>query len=453
MAALRQLLVTKRWWLLGAVLLVALLAFAACGEEEAAAPAATPPAPPEATPAATPTPVLEPTGEPIKIGVLYGLSSIAAVYTQGAVRGHNLAVTEINDAGGVLGRPLELIVRETNLSPEVGIRQANSLLFEEDVDFLMGVISSGVAQAISEFAKENKIIFIDTIAQASGTTAELGHRYVFRTTTDTVIVGRAGATVLAQRPETKYVTIGPDYAFGHDAVDDFLGKLQELNPEVEVVAQLWPPLLNPDFTTFITAILEEQPEIVYTSLWGGDLINFIKQAIPFGFFDQTTLVAYNLDLDVLRALGSEMPEGIIGGSGFPWYSLDTPEAQEFVANYFNATGNYPVVGSVLGYNATYALAAAIEKAGTTETEAVADALEGLTFDTPTGPVTIRALDHQGDPTICVGSSTQSEDFNYLYEGLGTLTQPTFPILTDLVCVSGSDVILSIEEVEARRAGQ
>ncbi len=388
---------------------------------------------------ATPTPAA-PAGPPIRVGVLYGLSSIAAVYTQGAVKGHNLAVSEINAAGGVLGRPMELAVRETHLSPTVALRETQSLVLEEDVDFLMGTISSGVAQAVSEFAKENEIIFIDSLAQSSSTTADLGHRYVFRSSTDTVISGRAVATVMAERPETRYVTIGPDYAFGHDAVNDFMGKLQELKPEVEVVAELWPPMLNPDFTPFITAILEEKPDAVYASMWGGDQINFIKQAIPFGFFDETTLVTYNMDLDILKAVGAEMPEGIVAGSGFPWYSLDTPAAQRFTRDYFNATGEQPMIGALQGYNATYFLAEAIEKAGTTETEAVADALEDLTIDTPTGRATIRAFDHQANPMIWVGSSTQSEEY-------------PFPILTDLVPVSGSDVILSIAEVEARRAGK
>ncbi len=99
-----------------------------------------------------------------------------------------------------------------------------------------------------------------------------------------------------------------------------------------------------------------------------------------------------------------------------------------------------MIGALQGYVATHFLAAAIEEAGTTETEAVADALEGLTIDTPTGRTTIRAFDHQADPMIWVGSSAQSEEF-------------PFPILNDLVPVAGSDVILSIAEVEARRAGK
>ena len=176
---------------------------------------------------ATPTPVVvtkevvvtpTPAGPPIKIGIPYGLSSIASVYTRGAVKGHNLAVAEINAAGGVLGRPFELVVRETNLRPDIAVQVVQQMV-DGGVEFIVGTISSGVAQAISGFAKDNKIIFIDTIAQASGTTAEAGHRYVFRTTTNTVIVGRALAGVMAQRPETRYVTIGPDYSFGWGLVD------------------------------------------------------------------------------------------------------------------------------------------------------------------------------------------------------------------------------------------
>ncbi|MEE9284714.1 MAG: ABC transporter substrate-binding protein, partial [Dehalococcoidia bacterium] len=356
---------------------------------------------------------------------------------------------EINEAGGVLGRPFQLIVRETNLRPDVALRVVQQMV-DDGAEFIVGTISSGVAQAISGFAKENKVIFIDTIAQASGTTAEAGHRYVFRTSSDTVIVGRASAKVMAQRPETRYATIGPDYAFGHDAVDDFLDKLKELKPDVQVVNQLWPSLLNPDYTSFITTILQDEPEVVYTSLWGGDLINFIKQALPFGFFAQTTLVAYNMDLDVLQALGSALPEGIVAASGFPWYSLTEPSVKQFVDNYFDATGEFPVVGSLLGYNSMYALKAAIEKAGTTETEAVVDALAGLTWNTPLEALTLRSLDHQANPTVYVGTTKQSEDFKFLYGGVRAIVAPTFPILADLVAVPGSETILSEAEVRARR---
>jgi branched-chain amino acid transport system substrate-binding protein len=333
--------------------------------------------------------------KPIVIGMPYPLGGPAAIYTKPTIAGHELARDEINARGGVLGRPLKFIYRDTKVKPDVAVREARSLVLKDKVDFLMGGLSSAVGLAMSEVALEHKILMVQPIPKTSALTEEKGHRYVVRTASNTVIEGRAAAQIVAKNPKFKRIyTIGLDYEYGHKVTEAFVDRLKKLNPEVEIVGQAWPRLGETQYTNFITAILEKQPDLVYSSLWGGHFVAFVKQANPIGYFKQTQHlnVAEAGSVEVCRTLGNEMPAGMISNAyDVPEFPA-TPAHQKYVQNY---TKRVPFASwGIQGYIATYFLAAAIEKAGTTDTEKVIDAFEGLTIDTPIGPQTIRAFDHQ-----------------------------------------------------------
>ncbi len=249
--------------------------------------------------------------KPIKIGLLYSLSGMAAVYTKGTVIGHQIAAEEINAAGGLLGgRKIEYVIRDDKLKPGIAVDEFRRMVTRDEVDFVMGVISSGVALAVSEVAKEMKVLFVDTIAQTAALTEEQGHDYVVRLNTNSVILGRTAALAAAKGAWKSYYFIGPDYEWGHRVNADFWEYLQTKKPGVAKMGDLWPKLGERDFSAHITAILNAKPEAVFTSLWGGDLIAFIKQANAYGFFDKVQFIATGAgDLDILEPLGAEMPNG------------------------------------------------------------------------------------------------------------------------------------------------
>ena len=139
--------------------------------------------------------------KPIKIGLLYSLSGLAAVYTQGTVIGHEIAAEEINAKGGIQRRKIEYVVRDDKLKPGEAVKEFRRMVTRDKVDFVMGVISSGVALAVSEVAKEMKVLFVDSIAQTSALTEEQGHPYVVRTNTNSTIIGRTAALAAAKGPE------------------------------------------------------------------------------------------------------------------------------------------------------------------------------------------------------------------------------------------------------------
>lgn len=380
-------------------------------------------------------------GKPLKIGVIYTLSGVGAPYARPAVSGHELAAEEINNAGGVLGRPVKLVVRDDKGSPEVALREARDLVFRDEVDFLMGAISSAVGLAISSFAKEQKILFINSIAQTAALTEEKGHRYVFRTATNTVVYGRSGAMMAAQLPHMKYYVIGHDYEYGHRSVEDFWGALQKLKPGVQRLGEQWPKLPTKDFTPFITAILAAQPEAVFSALWGADAIGFIKQARGFGYFEKIKqhMGPDQGDLEIAMGLGEEMPDGILAGAHYPVYAFDTKEAKDYIKKYQDKTGagEFPPAGFGFGYYATYFLSKAIEKAGATDKEKVIDALEGFSLDTVVGKVTIRAYDHQAMRPFYWGYTKKVPEY-------------PFAILRDVKTFSPEETVRSLEDVKKLR---
>ena len=372
-------------------------------------------------------------GKPIKIGIADVLGGGGAVYALPGIAGAELAVAEINLAGGVLGRPLKLIVRDTQIKPDVAVRVARELILRDEVDFLMGSVGSHIVLAISKVAKEQKKIYMVHMGKSEKATVEEWHPYIFRVGGNTGMIGRAAAMQAAKKPWKKYYLIGPDYEFGRRMVEDFVTKLKELRPDVEIVGEAWPKLFTGDFSAYITAMLRAQPDAVYTSLWGGDEINFIKQAIPYGFFDKTNLITIG-DLDVLVPLGAETPTK--GLWLFTWYSFTYPKTDAhsaWVREFKDKTGQYPSSGVMWGYMAIKFLAAATKQAGTTDSEKVREALAGMTLDSVIGPITIRKVDHEAIWPNWWGRSTRSDEY-------------PFAVMSDVVLVPGSEVIMPADQV-------
>ena len=381
--------------------------------------------------------------KPIKIGLLYALSGLAAVYTKGTIIGHEIAAEEINAKGGVLGRKITFVTRDNKLKPGIAVKEFRRMVTRDRVDFVMGIISSGVALAVSAVAKEMRVLFVDTIAQTSALTGEQGHPYVVRTNTNSTIIGRTAALAASKNPQLKtFYFIGPDYEWGHVVNSDFWNFLQTKREGVSKLGDLWPKLGERDFSSHITTMLSAKPDAVFSSLWGGDLIAFIKQAKAYGFFDKTQFISTGAgDLDILKPMGAEMPDGIMATF---LYAFDRPipgketQNEEFVKKFKEKAGYEPKSGDIIGYVSTYMIAEAIEKAGTTETDKLAATLRGMSFDTVLGDATIRPFD---------GQATFGYHTGYTY------TNPCYPFkrLKDVTRAEGNEVLRTEAEVMKARA--
>src|SRR5215510_10699690 len=340
--------------------------------------------------------------KPIKVGMPIPLSGPAALFGEPASKGAQMYVDELNAKGGVLGRKIELIIRDSKADANEAVRVARELILKENVDFLVGTLTSAEGPAVSVVAKENKIVFIAPIPKTDQlTAADKLHPYVFRVAATTTMEGRSAAEIVSKWPVKRVGTISPDYAYGQDVTKAFVEHLKKLKPSVEIVDQQWPKLGEQDYNPFINAQLAKKPEAVVSSIWGGFFVTFSKQAQALGVFDA---IKYNFigvgeaaTPETTKSMGADYPVGIWGNSYDAFYWGETAAHRDYTARLSKyLRDEYPSSWAVQGYIGMQFLAEAIAKAGSTDSDKVAKALLGITIDTPIGKQTIRDKDHQAN---------------------------------------------------------
>ena len=339
----------------------------------------------------------------IKIGFPMPLSGPTAVYGKPVLAGAEMAVAEINAKGGVLGRKLEILSRDSKANADEAVRLSRELIIKNGVDFLVGTLTSAEAPAVSTVAKENKIVFIAPTSKSTVLTdSQHIHPYIFRVSSNTDVEGLAGATLMARWKDVKTVaTIAPDYAYGRDSIAAFIAALKKIRPDIKIVDEQWPKLGEPDFTAFITAQMGKKPDAVYSSVFAGDFVTFTKEATPLGYFKaiKNRLIdgAEIGTPDEAQALGDDYPYGVIGDSYDPvlWSGNEPAAHKTFIENLKKFThAQYASGWSIVGYQSIYALAAGIKKAGGTNSDAVAKALPGMSWSTPVGERTFSVKSHE-----------------------------------------------------------
>ena len=356
--------------------------------------------------------------KPIKVGFPMILSGPGALFGAPALKGAEMYVEELNAKGGVLGRKIELVPRDTKGSADEAVRVSRELILKENVDFLVGTLTSAEGPAVSVVAKENKVVFIAPIPKTDQLTAkDKLHPYVFRTAANTTMEGRSAAEIVAKWPVTRIGTISPDYAYGQDVTRSFVEHLKKIKPSVQIVDQQWPKLGEADYTPFINAQLAKKPEAVVSSLWGGHFVTFVKQAKPLGYFDA---IKYNMmavaeagSPESTKAMGADYPVGIWANTYDAFYWAETPAHRDYTARLAKFTKDeYPSSWAIQGYTGMQFLAEAIKKAGSTESDKVSRALLGLTIDTPAGKQTIREKDHQADRGQLYGKTVKDPKYPF-----------------------------------------
>jgi len=364
----------------------------------------------------------------IKIGVIYDFAGGCHMYSEAGIKGIKIALEEINAKGGILGKKVEYIVRDTEGKTDVAVREVKDLILREKVNFLIGPCSSGTALAMQVVHSEYKILRISAIANTEAQTVDKFSRYFVEVVPNTYMEAVAATRYFQKKvPKAKkFCTIGPDYDFGRREEMAFAEEIKKLVPDAEIVYEAWPKLGEKDFTAFITAIMAKKPDAVHGSLFGGDLVSFTKQAAPYGFFEKTPFIAL-YDFPVLLALGPDAPEGTFAFGRGCFFMDPNPKMMEFTEKFKKATGDYPDGWAVQNYDAVYLLKAAIDKAGTIETEAVIKAIEGMPFEGLRQKFSIRALDHMG--TVPCYQGTVAKDPKY-----------PFKVWKDISRVPGEEVI-------------
>jgi branched-chain amino acid transport system substrate-binding protein len=339
----------------------------------------------------------------IKIGDVNSYKALPA-FTIPYKQGVDLAVEEINAKGGVLGRPLEVVSRDDQGKPGEAVRYAEELFGREDVVMLTGSFFSHVGLALAGYAKQKKQLYLAAEPLADSLIWQEGNRYTFRLRPSTWAQASMLAEEAAKTGAKRWATIAPNYAYGKDAVAAFKEALKQRVPDVEFVGEQWPALGKIDAAAEAQALEAMKPDGIYNVTFGGDLARFVREgSLRELFKGRTVLGLLTGEPEYLDPLGAEAPDGWIV-TGYPWEQVETPAHTAFVKAYQTRYDDYPRLGSLVGYNTILSIAAVIEKAGSTDTEAMVDAFEGLELETPSGPITYRAIDHQSTMGAWVGKT-------------------------------------------------
>ncbi|GGE53309.1 twin-arginine translocation pathway signal protein [Primorskyibacter flagellatus] len=342
--------------------------------------------------------------ETIKIGEINHYKRMAA-FADPYKKGIELALKEINDAGGVMGKPLEFIYRDDQGDPAEAVKIAEELMTRDGAVMLTGSILSHVGLALSSFAAEKGYLYLAAEPLADSLVWGSGNKNTFRLRASTWIQAAMLAEEAAKSDAVTYATIAPNYAYGQDAVAAFKENLKRLKPEVEFVAEQWPGLFKIDAGAEVQAIERAKPDAIYNVTFGTDLAKFVREGTDRGLFDGRPV--YGLltgEPEYLEPLADEAPEGWFV-TGYPWYAFEdgTPE-KAFVDAYTADAGETPKIGSLVGYLTAKSIAAAIEKAGATDTDSLIAAFEGLEIpDTPIGTLAYREVDNQSTMGAYVGT--------------------------------------------------
>lgn len=331
--------------------------------------------------------------EAIKVGVVTPLSGTYAAIGNTTKAGLELAADEINKSGGILGRKVVLIFEDEEANPAVAVQKAERLFQTEHVDFLTGTVNSGSTLAVGQLGERNNKLVSTTVSFADSITGERCSPNVIRVNARAEQQSNAlTAWIGREKPDSKVFAVAPDYEMGRSSVAAFKAGAAKNN--VTVTGEVFAPLDSKDYTQYFGQIRAARPTVIYTSVAGNDTVRLFTQLQEFGLLRNVTVVGSSgtVTSQNIGAIGSAA-DGFVTGTGYS-PKIDTPENKTFVSAYKAKTGNEPDLFAADAYGLLYAYKAAVEKAGSSETDKVRAALRGLSWQTPQGTKTIRAGDHQ-----------------------------------------------------------
>ena len=354
----------------------------------------------------------------IKIGEVNSYKAQPA-FLEPYKKGMELAVEEINAAGGLNGKKVELFTRDDNANPGDAVRAAEELVSREQVDVLTGSFLSNIGLALTDFAKQKKFFFLAAEPLTDKIVWQNGNRYTFRLRPSTWMQVAMLVPEAAKLKKKRWALVYPNYEYGQSAAATFKELMKAAQPDIEFVGEQATPLGKVDAGSVSQALADAKPDAIFNVLFGADLSKFVREGNTRGLFQGREVVSLLTgEPEYLDPLKEETPNGWLV-TGYPWYGIQTPEHKAFFLAYHAKYKDYPRLGSVVGYSAIKSLAAGIKKAKSTETEKLIAAFSGLQVDTPFGKVTYRPEDHQSTMGGFIGK-TKNEggkgvmvDYRYL----------------------------------------
>ncbi len=370
----------------------------------------------------------------IKIGEINSHKAMVA-FLDPYKKGMELAIEQINAAGGVGGRKLEIIYRDDNANPGDAVRNAEELVSRENVDVLVGGFLSNIGLALADFANQKKRFFLASEPLTDKLVWENGNRYTFRLRPSTYMQVSMLVPEAAKMKKKRWAVVYPNYEYGQSAIATFKAQLKAAQPDVEFVNDQATPLGRIEAGPVVQALAESKPDAIFNALFGADLAKFVREGNTRELFKGRDVVSLLTgEPEYLDPLKEETPTGWYV-TGYPWNDIAIPEHKAFLDAYQAKYKDYPRLGAIVGYVSIQAVAAGVAKAGGTDNEKLVTAFRGLEFSTPLGKVQFRAQDHQSTLGAYVG-------WTAVKDGKGVMERSVF--------IDGAKVQPSDAEVKLRR---
>lgn len=357
----------------------------------------------------------------IKLGIVTFLSGAAAGPFGVPARNAAELLAEALNAGtlpapyaskGINGLAIETVIVDEAGGTTKQVTEYRNLVQRQNVDAIIGYISSGDCLAIAPLADELKKLTIFFDCGTPRIFEDASYKYLFRTgahaTMDNVAAARY---LLARKPDVKTIAgINQNYAWGQDSWTDFKLSMQTLKPDAKIVTEQFPKLGAGQYGAEISALLVEKPDVVHSSFWGGDMEAFVLQGKARGVLDNRAVVLTAGETAMFR-LATQMPNGVLIGARGPHgvFAPDNELNRWFRKAYEERFGTPPTYPSYKMVQAILGLKAAVEKAAAGKPDrpsddAVIAAFEGLTFETPSGTVDMKiGKGHQAIQPIAYGT--------------------------------------------------
>jgi len=350
-----------------------------------------------------------------KIGVSVNLTGVNADFAESCVAGAEVAVDHINSSGGVLGRQIELIIRDDKLDPDEAARIMKEFVYDLHVDAVL-LSPPNVCQIPQiRIGKEAGMLAFAQQGQTMEMLNDYMYPYLFNVGPTAYQEARALAEYVARRDDVdSFITFAPDYSWGHENADAFKASVQELRPDIKCAGQFWPPLEELEFGSYITSMMTTDADIVLTWVFGTTFVSFVKQAADYGLKDQMDILAW-VHQDMLYEAGADMQSGVIVEGDNEYWSgrlVGGSYYEKFEKDYLEKRGRLPALGGCQHYDMVRTLVQGIEKAGSFDKDEIAKALEAGTFQTLRGEHRMRAINHTLDTGLFFGVTKYDDSLGY-----------------------------------------
>lgn len=383
----------------------------------------------------------------VKIGLNYPKTGPYSIQGLDQWRAAELAIEEINANGGILGKKIDLVWRDSKSKPDIATENVNDMIDNDGAKMIFGGSSSGVAIAAAKVCNKYNVPFFGTLTYSTATTGTEGLKTTFRECYDAWMGAKAiGSYLKSNFPNKKYFYITADYTWGwttEASVRQITGTFDE-NTHKRMKTP-FPGATNDDFKKALNLAKMVKPDVLVLVLFGKDMGSAVRLATSMGMKKDMQIVVPNLTLGMAESGGPKVMEGVIGALPWSWripYKYNFTKGKEFVNTFSKRYSRYPSTSGASAYTILYEYKNAVERAGTFNTDAVIKQLEGHEYTSLKDKQVWRAFDHQSVQTVyLVKCKPQAEVLKDKYK------LDYFEILSH---ISGPDAAIPYSEWTASR---